>query len=329
MSSLATPRDETETEEDPFADADAGSGSESDGRKNDEKGEKFKVNVHALSSDDDVVTGEETENEEAESNMDTDHANGDDEIPPRMTSTPVSESAEIFKIVDIESRANAIFPILGDANSAHSATHSGDAVSAKASDENSASAMSGPASDAGSANHVGNPLGSGSGNTAQPQPAADSGSSNPKTNSKVPAMVKPPKFAAPPRIPAEADASPSNTYKSILAAKKNKACPPTIPGTGCHNVNYECGSFYNKGDNRALRSVYKENVATLCVSSLSFNPITWLCNACPKKHPIAGGGRGETEETGGGEGGVGQLWSLPTTTSRLSFPLLPGIAWQL
>ena len=196
MSSLATPRDETETEEDPFAEA--GSGSESDERKNEEKGEQFKVNVHALSSDDDAVTGEETENEEAESNMDTDHAHGDDEIPPRMTSTPVSESAEIFKIVDIEKRANVIFPILGDANSAHSAAHSGDAVSAKASDENSASAMSGSASDAGSANHVGNPLGSGSGNTAQPQPAADSGSSNPKINSKVPAMVKPPTFAAPP-----------------------------------------------------------------------------------------------------------------------------------
>jgi hypothetical protein len=106
-------------------------------------------------------------------------------------------------------------------------------------------------------------------------------------------MVKPPKIFAPPRIPAEADATPSSTYRSILEAKKQKACPPTIPGTGCHNVNYECGSFFNKGDNRVLRSVYKENVTTLSVSSLSFNPITWLCNACPKKHPIAGGGGGE------------------------------------
>ncbi len=140
MSSLATPRDETETEEDPFADA--GSGSESDERKSEEKGEHFKVNVHALSSDDDAVTGEETENEEAESNMDTDQAHGDEEIPPRLTSTPVSESAAIFKIVDIENRVNGIFPIPGDDNSAHSAMQSGDAVSAKTSDENSARAMS-------------------------------------------------------------------------------------------------------------------------------------------------------------------------------------------
>ena len=108
MSSLATPRDETETEEDPFADA--SSGSDSEERKDEENGESFKVNVHALSSDDDAVTGEETENEETESNMDTDHAQGDDEIPPRSTSTPVSEPAATFKIVDIEDRGNLIFP---------------------------------------------------------------------------------------------------------------------------------------------------------------------------------------------------------------------------
>jgi hypothetical protein len=80
MSLLATPRDETETEEDPFADA--GSGSESDAKENEDKGEHFKVNVHALSSDDDAVTGEETENDEAETNMSTDQAQGDEEIRP-------------------------------------------------------------------------------------------------------------------------------------------------------------------------------------------------------------------------------------------------------
>ncbi len=77
-------------------------------------------------------------------------------------------------------------------------------------------------------------------------------------------------------------------------------------------MNYECGSFFNKGDNRVLRSVYNENVATLSVSSMSFNPITWLCNACPKKHPITGGEGGEGgtggDRRGGGEG-IGQLWS--------------------
>jgi hypothetical protein len=225
MSSLATPRDETETEEDPFADA--GSGSESDERKNENKGEHFKVKVHALSSDDDAVTGEETENEEAESNMDTDHAQGDEEIPPRLTSTPISNPAAIFKIVDIENRGNLIFPPSGDKNSAHPALQSGDVDSAKVSDDNSARILSRSASDAGSATHTGNPPESGSGNPAPPQLATASGFSNPKTTSKkVPAMVKPPKICAPPRIHAEADATPSSTYKSILEAKKQKASPP-------------------------------------------------------------------------------------------------------
>jgi hypothetical protein len=112
MSSLTTPRDETETEEGPFAYA--GSGSESDEKKNEDKGEHFKVNVHALSSDDDAVIGEETDNDEAETNMSTDQARGDEEILPRLTSMPVSDSAENFKIVDIENRGNIIFPISGD-----------------------------------------------------------------------------------------------------------------------------------------------------------------------------------------------------------------------
>jgi hypothetical protein len=220
MSSLATPRDETETEEDPFADA--GSGSDSEERKDENNGGSFKVNVHALSSDDDAVTGEETENEETESNMDTGHAQGDDEIPPRSTSTPVSEPAATFKIVDIEDRGNLIFPPSGDDNSAHPAMQSGDADSAKVSEDNSARVVSRSASDAGSAIQTDNHSESGSGNNATPATAP--GSSNPKSSSKkVTAMVKPPKIFAPPRIPAEADATPSSTYRSILEAKKQKA----------------------------------------------------------------------------------------------------------
>ena len=69
MSSLNMPRDETETEEDPFADE--GSGSENDGREEGGEGPPAKLNVHALSTDDDAVTGEESEEE---TNMDTDHA---------------------------------------------------------------------------------------------------------------------------------------------------------------------------------------------------------------------------------------------------------------
>jgi hypothetical protein len=97
----------------------------------------------------------------------------------------------------------------------------------------------------------------------------------------------------------EPDAVPSATYKSILAAKLNKITPPPIPGTGKATANLDCGSFYNTGDNRIRRAVYKENVATLTVSSISFNPVTWDCSSCPVKHPILGGG--EPAE-GGGEG---------------------------
>ena len=133
----------------------------------------------------------------------------------------------------------------------------------------------------------------------------NSGSTDPKPGSskKVPAMVKPPPKKAPQKIPAEADAAPSNTYKAIVSAKKQKICPPTITGTGPHSVNYDCGSFYNKGDNRVSRAVYKENVATLSVTSMSFNPTSWVCSACPKKHSILGGGAGEGGSSSGGGGG--------------------------
>ena len=80
MSSINAPRDETETEEDPFADE--GSGSEHDGREEGGDGPPVKLNVHALSTDDDAVTGEESEEE---TNMDTDHAAaaaGEDATPP-------------------------------------------------------------------------------------------------------------------------------------------------------------------------------------------------------------------------------------------------------
>ncbi len=184
--------------------------------------------MRALSSDDDAVTGEETENEEAESNIDTDQAHGDEEIPPRLTSTPVSDSAAIFKIVDIENRGNGIFPIPGDDNSAHPAMQSGDADSAKVSDENSARALSRSASDAGSTTHTGNPPESGSGSPAPPQLATDSGSSNPKMNSKkVPAMVKPPKIAAPPGFPQKRTQLPALPISPFLLQKKG--LPPHHP----------------------------------------------------------------------------------------------------
>jgi hypothetical protein len=111
-------------------------------------------------------------------------------------------------------------------------------------------------------------------------------------------MVKPPGMPPPPP-PVEADAVPSNTYKAIMAGRSVKNTPSTLWGTGRPSTNNDCGSFYNKGDNRVSRSVYKENVAKMYVSSMSFNPLTWECSACPRKHSILGGGEGSL---GGGGG---------------------------
>jgi hypothetical protein len=112
-------------------------------------------------------------------------------------------------------------------------------------------------------------------------------------------MIKPP----PPPTPKQAiekDAIPSPTYNAIMAGRSVKHNQPVIAGTGNTKSEKNCGSFFNPGDNRVIRSVYKENVATLTVSSLSFNPTSWECSACPKKHSILGGGGGLS---GGGEEG--------------------------
>jgi len=97
MSSTNVPRDETETEEDPFADE--GSGSGQDEREDGGQDPPVKLNVHALSSDDDVVTGEESEEE---TNMDTDNAaaiageGATPPIPPLSASTPTRSEMQTF-----------------------------------------------------------------------------------------------------------------------------------------------------------------------------------------------------------------------------------------
>ena len=53
-------------------------------------------------------------------------------------------------------------------------------------------------------------------------------------------------------------------------------------------------------DNFVILSVYKENVAKMYVSSMSFNPVSWECSACPRKHPVLGGG-GDASGGGGGQ----------------------------
>jgi hypothetical protein len=74
-----------------------------------------------------------------------------------------------------------------------------------------------------------------------------------------------------------------------------KGKPAASGGTGSDQVlNSECGSFFNSGDNRILRTVYQEDPLSLSVTSLSFNPVTWECSQCPKKHKVfdqGGGGK--------------------------------------
>jgi hypothetical protein len=109
---------------------------------------------------------------------------------------------------------------------------------------------------------------------------------------KVPSGVKKiPKEKSSP-IPAEADAVPSKTYRAIISSKMLKGKAGTIGGIASGQGNSECGSFFNKGDNRVLRTVYKEEIQSQSVSSLSFNPVKWVCAACPKSHPVFGGGGG-------------------------------------
>jgi hypothetical protein len=118
----------------------------------------------------------------------------------------------------------------------------------------------------------------------------------PKDNApgKVPTGVKNPgpkkteKTVNP--IPAEADAVPSKSYTKIISGKLLKGKVGTIGGITSSQGLTECGSFFNKGDNRVLRSVYKEEISSMSVSSLSFNPVKGVCASCPSGHPVFGGG---------------------------------------
>jgi hypothetical protein len=74
-----------------------------------------------------------------------------------------------------------------------------------------------------------------------------------------------------------------------------KRLPTVLDGSGTNPrpVFTECGSFYNAGDNRIVRSVLKEDICSGTVTSLSFSSGTWLCSSCPIRHPIlskSGGG---------------------------------------
>jgi hypothetical protein len=96
----------------------------------------------------------------------------------------------------------------------------------------------------------------------------------------------------------EPDAVPSKTYSAIISNKKKNEKASTIGGIASGQDPTECGSFFNPGDNRVLRSVYREDINSGLVSSMSFNPVSWLCSACPRSHPEFDVKAGE-----GGEGG--------------------------
>lgn len=292
--------------------------------------------VHLLSSDgeeDPDASEDETKKDEDANNMtvaEEPEAEGD----PSAASTPLREAMNRFRIEDTEPEdqimtgisplgrsgdANSAFTAKdttteGDANSATGSVPAGDANSAKVAtskDDRSGKDPGGEAHSAPDATGSGNAnLGevnsantcdANSANTGDAYSAGidEGGCAIPLRLMQVPAMFKPPPPPTPkPAI--EKDAIPSPTYNAIMAGRSVKNNQSVIAGTGNPKAEKNCGSFFNPGDNRVIRSVYKENVATLTVSSLSFNPTSWECSACPKKHSILGGGGGLS---GGGEEG--------------------------
>jgi len=137
--------------------------------------------------------------------------------------------------------------------------------------------------------------------TAQTDPLQKNFFEKPKdffNSMKVPTGVKKPFQAknVEGTASSEPNAIPSKTYSAIIKNKKNSEKAGTIGGIASGQGPTECGSFFNPGDNRVLRSVYKEDVTNVSVPSMSFNPVSWMCTACPRSHSVfdtlsGGGGR--------------------------------------
>jgi hypothetical protein len=139
--------------------------------------------------------------------------------------------------------------------------------------------------------------------TAQTDPLQKNFFEKPKdffNSMKVPTGVKKPIQAknVEGTASSEPNAIPSKTYTAIIKNKKNSEKAGTIGGIASGQGPTECGSFFNPGDNRVLRSVYKEDVTNVSVSSMSFNPVSWMCTASPRSHSVF-----DTERGGGGGGG--------------------------
>jgi hypothetical protein len=84
---------------------------------------------------------------------------------------------------------------------------------------------------------------------------------------KVPSGIKNIQQQKPATIPAEADAVRSKNYRAIITSKMLRGKAGTIGGNASGQGNSECGSFFNKGDNQVLRTVYKEDFPSQSVSS--------------------------------------------------------------
>ncbi len=149
-------------------------------------------------------------------------------------------------------------------------------------------------------------------NSAVPDPKNNYSGTVPNPNLRiVPTGVKKPskKITLPPKKlnSTGPDAVPSRTYEAIIENKKKKEIAGTIGGIASGQGPTDCGSFFNKGDNRILRSVYKEDVSSLSVSSMSLNPVTWKCSVCPSRHSVF-----EANEKGGQVVVVSLFWWTKT-----------------
>jgi hypothetical protein len=122
---------------------------------------------------------------------------------------------------------------------------------------------------------------------------------NEKSFKKVATGVKQPEIPVKNSDVSEPDAVPSRTYSANISNKQKNEKASTIGGIASGQDPTECGSFFNPGDNRTLRSVYKEDVTSGSVSSMSFNPVSWMCTACPRSHSVFEVKTGEGGRAGG------------------------------
>jgi hypothetical protein len=295
MKSHIHPRDETladKDETDPFA------GSEDEACSEDYADNPGKAMAkHVISEGEEEVSDT---SKERSSEMIVD---GDEAAEPAAASTPTRQSKENFRIVTIEQPAvmNSGSKPSSVSNSNSAEGHSGEDSTAAATaaergryakgpegDGNSAEGRKGEENSASSIPQKSDDRNKSDAGTAKTNAA---GKSDGKKGFKIPSICPPPVKPVEKQA-GEADAVPSSSYKAILNAKIDKLTPPAIPGIGPAMAKLDCGSFYNTGDNRIRRSVYKENIATLTVTSLSFNPVSWECASCPSKHKILEGGGG-------------------------------------